>query len=106
MSTATSGRAREYRVRDHLAGHGYVPIMRASGSKGAADLLLGHPFTGALLVQVGAGSKRLGPAARERLCQAAELTGAEAVLAVATRRGITYWAVSRDIPSRWEEWTP
>jgi hypothetical protein len=106
MSTATSGRAREYRVRDHLATHGWQPIMRAAASKGPADLLMGHPFWGAALIQVGARSKVLGPADRARFVEAAELVGALCLLAVATREGIRFWQVTRDVPSRWEEWTP
>lgn len=106
MSTATTGRTREYRVRDHMATHGWVPIMRAAASKGAADLLLAHPEHGAALVQVGSKSKVLGPADRERLCTAAELCSALALLAIVIpRQPVAYWLVTRDIPSKWNRWT-
>lgn len=104
MSTATSGRAREYRVRDHMTDHGWQPIMRAAASKGAADLLMAHPLHGAALVQVGTANKSLGPADRERFVHAAELCGALALLATATRTGIRFWWVTRDQPRHWTEW--
>lgn len=105
MSTATDGRRREYKVRDHLEGQGWVRIMRAAGSKGAADLLLAHPVHGAALVQVGSESKTLGPADRERLCYAAELCSALPLLAVViNRQPVQFWLVSRDVPSKWERW--
>ena len=107
MSTATQGRAREHKVRDHLADHGWEPIMRAAASKGPADLLLGCPFRGALLVQVGSKSKTLGPADRERLMHAAELISAVPILAIVTpRQPIKCWRVDRGTPGKWPEWTP
>ena len=93
------------RVRERMTEDGWVPIMRAAGSKGAADLLMAHPVHGAALVQVGRQSKTLGPADRERLCVAAELCSALALLAVhVPRKGITYWTVTREVPSRWDKW--
>ena len=111
MSTATQGRDREYKVRDDLHTHGYVPIMRAAASKGAGDLLHGHPTVGAVLVQVGTGNKTLGPCDRERFCDAAFLINAVAVLAtvIATPGKATvirYWLVTKDVPSTWQEWKP
>lgn len=111
MSTATSGRTREYKVRDDLNARGYTPIMRAAASKGAADLLHGHPLIGAVLVQVGTGNKTLGPCDRERFMDAAYLCHALPVLAsVISTPGkatvINYWLVTRDVPSTWERWTP
>lgn len=111
MSTATSGRAREYLVRDALDAAGYAPIMRAAASKGAADLLHGHPFTGALLVQVGTANKSLNREGRYRLCAAADLCHGTPILAtVIQQRGkrteIRYWRVTREVPSKWDEWTP
>ena len=108
MSTATSGRAREHRVRDHLVTRGWVPIMRAAASKGAADLLMAHAIHGPALIQVGtAASKRLGPADRERLVNAAELCSALPLLA-ACAPGVRprFYLVTRDIPSRWDEYLP
>lgn len=105
MSTARLGRDREYRVQRDLTAHGWKPIMRAAASKGAADLLLGHPEHGAALVQVGSKSKVLGPADRERLCAAAELCSALALLAIVIpRQGIRYWQVTRGLPRTWVEW--
>lgn len=104
MSTATQGRYTEHKVADDLTRRGgWVKVMRAAASKGAADLLMAHPVHGAALVQVGRGSKRLGPADRERLCEAADLCGALALLAIAVpREAPTYWRVTRDTPSKWD----
>lgn len=111
MSTATSGRAREYLVRDRLTAAGYPAVMRAAASKGAADLLHGHPLVGAVLVQVGTGGKSLNQEARDRFCEAADLCHALPILAqVIQQRGrrteYRYWHVTRDVPSTWNEWTP
>jgi hypothetical protein len=111
VSTATSGRAREYKVRDHLTSLGYPFVMRAAASKGPGDLLHGHPLIGAVLVQVGTANKQLNQEGRDRFCEAADLTGALPVLAtvIATPGHptvIRYWHVTRDIPSTWKEWTP
>lgn len=111
MSTATSGRAREYKVRDDLVDRGYDFIMRAAASKGAADLLHGHPLIGAVLVQVGTKSKALGPADRDRFLMAAELCHALPVLAaVVPNPGkateIRYWIVGPGPASTWTEWSP
>jgi len=105
MSTATDGRRREYKVRDDMTEDGWHYIMRAAGSKGAADLLLAHPFHGAALVQVGSKSKALGPAERERLCYAADLCSALPLLAIVIpRQPIAYWLVTRDTPAKWDRW--
>lgn len=105
-NTARLGRDREHRVRERMAAEGWVPIMRAAASKGAADLLMAHPDHGAALVQVGSKSKTLGPADRERLCDAAELCGALALLAIVVpRQPVAYWLVTRDTPSTWTHWT-
>jgi hypothetical protein len=45
MSTATTGRSSEYKVRDDLISHGWEFVMRAAASKGPGDLLMGHPLT-------------------------------------------------------------
>lgn len=105
MSTATYGRSLEYRVRDDLKKTGWVPIMRAAGSKGAADLLVAHPVHGAALVQIGGKSKKLGPADRARLTHAANLCSALAVLAVVVpRQPIRYSLVTNGRPGTWAEW--
>lgn len=106
MSTAQLGARRERLVRDAMTRDGWVWIMRAAASKGAADLLMAHPVHGAALVQVGSASKTLGPADRDRLCVAAELTGALAILAIVIpRQPIRYWLVTRDKPAAWDEWS-
>jgi hypothetical protein len=106
MSTATQGRAREYRVRDHMIAAGWTFIMRAAASKGAADLLMGHEEHGAALIQVGTLGKNLGPAERSRFLRAAHLTSALPIVARAHRTGIKYAIVHDGIPSDWEPWTP
>ena len=101
MSTATAGRAREYKVRDHLIGLGWVHIMRAAASKGAADLLMGHETHGATLIQVGTRSKHLGPDARTRFLRAAHITGALPIEAIVHRGRITYRLVHDTTPRHW-----
>lgn len=105
MSTASDGRRREHQVRDDLVAHGWTFIMRAAGSKGPGDLLLGHPEYGGALIQVGSKSKRLGPADRVRLLDSAEMIGALALLAIVIpRQGISYFEVSRGLPQTWARW--
>ena len=107
MSTATIGRAYEYKVRDDMKAHGWVHIMRAAASKGPADLILAHPQYGVALVQVGTKSKTLGPDDRARLVTASRLCSALSILAVVVpRQPIRYWLVTRDVPSAWDEWSP
>lgn len=106
MSSATIGRATEYLIRDHLIGQGWKHIMRASSSKGSADLLMAHPIHGAALIQCGRRTKTLGPADRQRLCDDAESIGALALLAIhIPRHGINLWAVTRGKPSEWKVWS-
>lgn len=107
MSTATSGRRREYAVRDELVARGWPYIMRAAASKGPGDLLHGHPVHGGLLVQVGTRNKALGPADRDRFVTAAEHICAIPVLAVVIpRHGIRWWHVTRDKPATWQPFQP
>ncbi len=102
MSTATRGRRYEYIARDHLIAHGWTHIMRAAASKGPGDLLMAHPQHGGALIQVGATSKRLGPADRERLCDAADLISALPLLFTITRGHIDIRVVDRGKPAGWE----
>ena len=108
MSTASNGRAREHRVRNDLAKRGWVPILRAAGSRGVADLLLAHPDRGAALVQVGtAASKRLSPGERAAFLLAADMCGALAVVALCgPGKPPRYLLATRDKPGTWEEFTP
>jgi hypothetical protein len=105
MTHYSNGKAREYRVRDALIADGWTLIAQTGGSKGAADLVMACPERGWLLVQVGSKTKALGPADRERLCDLADIGGALAVLAIVIpRQGITYYEVTRDVPSKWARW--
>lgn len=105
MSTATQGRRGEYRVRDRLAADGWLLVARSAASKGAADLIMVHPDHGLALIQAGTPNKTLGPADRERLCNMADLCNALPLLAVVVpRKSIRFFQVTRDVPSKWEEW--
>lgn len=105
MSTATSGRAREYRVRDHMIAAGWYLVARSAGSKGAADLVMVHPIHGLALVQVGTGSKTLGPADRARFVTLANACGALPLLAVCTPgKPARFWWVGLGTASTWTEW--
>lgn len=107
VSTATEGRRREHKVRDHMAASGWKQIARAAGSKGPADLVMAHWDHGVALVQVGTENKRLGPAERARLIEAADMCSALPVVAnAAARKAITYWRVVDGPPSEWEVWRP
>ncbi|WP_102157686.1 hypothetical protein [Zhihengliuella halotolerans] len=105
MSTASQGRAREYRVRDHLIEHGWVLIMRAAASKGPADLAMAHPEHGLALVQVGTDGKDLGPAARTRFLDAADLCGALPLVA-RVKGKIRYSILTPGPASTWTDWAP
>lgn len=106
MSTATQGRAREYKVRDAMIDAGWVYIMRAAGSKGPADIAMAHEEHGLALVQVGTAGKNLGPADRTRLLAAAYLCSALPIVARVDRGIIRYAIVHDGVPSDWEPWTP
>ena len=106
MSTATDGRAREYKVRDHLISLGWEPIFRSAGSKGPADIGMATPLRGLALIQVGGAGKTLGPADRKRLHRAAWMCGAMPVLANVHKGRITYREVTLDKPSQWPDWEP
>lgn len=106
MSTATQGRAREHKVRDHMIAAGWELISRSAGSKGPADLVMASEEHGLALVQVGTGLKRLGPTERARLRHAARLSSALPILATVTRGAITYWWVGPGPASTWTEWSP
>lgn len=101
MSAASQGRAREHRTRDILTESGWIMVMRAAASKGPADLLMGHPHHGAALIQVGTRNKRLDPDDRNRLCDAADLCGALALLATLHRGKLTVHIVDRGKPGDW-----
>lgn len=108
MSTASNGAARERRVSKYMVDRGWMQIMRAAASKGAADLAMLHPFYGLAWVQVGtAKSKTLSPADRDRLVAIAEQTHAVPLLAT-SGPGIPtrFWRVTRDTASTWQEYQP
>ena len=106
MSTATSGRAREYKVKDALIAHGWELIARSAASKGPADLIMASEEYGLALIQVGTANKRLGPADRTRLLHAAWLCSALPIVATVNRGHINYALVHDGTPSDWEPWTP
>lgn len=84
---------------------GWSFIMRAAASKGPADLAMAHPEHGLALIQVGSKSKTLGPADRERLCDAADLCSALPLLAIIRPREKTQtWVVDRGRPAGWAVW--
>lgn len=105
MSTASQGRAREYRVRDHMIARGWSLIMRAAASKGPADLAMAHPEHGLALVQVGTDGKDLGPAARARFIEAAWMCSALPVVA-RVKGGIRYSIINPGPSSKWDDWSP
>lgn len=105
MSTATSGRAREHRVRDRMIEAGWLLVARSAGSKGACDLVMVHPFNGLALVQVGTGNKTLGPADRDRFVSLAEVCSALPLLAACSPgKPPTFWWVTRETASNWTRW--
>lgn len=111
MSDAHKGRRREWKVRDELKGHGWHLVARSAGSKGAADLVMVHPFHGLALLQVGTANKTLGPADRTRLLELAGMCGAlPLVCHVIAQPGkpttLSYWRVYDSPPSNWEPWDP
>jgi hypothetical protein len=85
---------------------GWRQVMRAAGSKGSADLFMVHPEYGGALVQVGTESKSLGPGGRQRFLRDAADTGSLAIIAIATRRGITYHQCGIGSAGTWDEWSP
>lgn len=105
MSTATAGRAREYKARDHMIAHGWQFIMRAAASKGPADLLMAHETHGAALVQVGTRNKQIGPAARTRFLRAAYLCSALPLLVTVHLGKVKCWHVTSDSPRHWVDVT-
>ena len=107
VSTASIGRSREHAVAVELARHGWLKLMRAAASKGSADLLMAHSEYGAMWLQVGSRTKRLGPADRDRFLADAELISALPILAVVIpRQPIRYWHVNAGQPRGWAAWTP
>lgn len=107
MSTATSGRAREYKVRDHLISMGWTFVNRSAASKGAMDLILASEERGLIFVQAGTEkSKSLGPADRERFVHISYLASAVPVIATVERGKFRYREVTLDKPAKWPDWDP
>lgn len=103
MSTASTGRAREHRVRDILINHGWSLVARSAGSKGPADLVVVHPDHGLALVQVGTGNKTLGPADRTRFLDLADLCSALPLVALCVPRlPVKFLCVNEGPASTWE----
>jgi hypothetical protein len=107
MSTASSGRAREWKVRDHMLAHGWQLVMRSAGSRGAADLAMVHPDRGLALLQIGTPNKTLGPADRARFVELATLCSALPIVAVVIPGiGVRYREANTLPASRWTEFQP
>lgn len=122
MSAARNGAARERRVSKHMQDRGWLQIMRAAASKGAADLAMLHPYYGLAWVQVGTakskaircddpdcdhGGQSGAWCGRDRLVAIAEQTHAVPLLAT-SGPGIPtrYFVVTRDTASTWQEYQP
>lgn len=106
VSTASNGRAREHRVRDHLIAKDWLLVARSAGSKGPCDLVMVHPFFGVALVQVGtAKSKRLNPDERAKFVALAEACSALPLVALCSP-GIPprFLVATRDVPGKWRAW--
>jgi Holliday junction resolvase len=108
VSHYSRGRNAEWQVRDHLLHHGYA-VIRASGSKGAADLVA---FTTGrvLFVQVKTSGAPIPPASRSALIALADVVGPLiAIPIVAVRLGpsdIEYWALTGPGPRDRLPWEP
>lgn len=98
---------RELRVQKRLVELGWTPIMHAAASKGAADLIMAHPVHGLALIQVGTVNKALGPAARERLLDAAWLCSALPLIATPIPGvGLRVRLVTQTSAHSWPEFDP
>jgi Holliday junction resolvase len=95
------GHARERRVRDLLESDDWW-VSRAAGSLGDADLIALRHDRRPRLIEVkstaGGPYERFGPAARARLTFAAELAGADALLAWWPPRGHLPWIPATEWP--------
>lgn len=107
MSSATNGRKREHRVRNHLVDHGWHLVSRSAGSKGPADIVMVHPDQGLALIQVGPKGKSIGPTERARLVALADLCSALPLIATPLPGvGIRYRVVTRGPASTWHPYDP
>lgn len=107
MSEYRKGSRIERLVRDHLQEHGYA-VIRAAGSKGAADLAA---FANGLVlfVSVKRTNALISPAERLALLALAEHVGIIAIPIVATkpiRQPITYRLLTGPGPKDWLPWEP
>lgn len=109
MSTATVGRAKEYKVRDHLLTAGWAFPLRSAASKGVADLTLFKPGR-VLLVQVKASDPYLLPIERQRLLAMADWVGLTLALPVVAatpnRKPIVYRLLTGPGHDDWAPWDP
>lgn len=86
--------------------YGWECICRSAGSKGPADLVMAHALHGLALVQVGPVDKVIGPAARERLLHAAELSSALPLIATPLRVGYRLRLVTMTPAQSWLDFDP
>lgn len=107
MSSYHDGRRVEYKVRDALAGAGWV-VVRPAASHGAADLIAFHPRRVVAFVQVKR-SGQIRPPERRRLIAMADLLGPCGLPVVASkppRKPLTYRLLTGTAPNEWVPWEP
>lgn len=96
------GHDRERQVKAHLQERDWV-VVRAAGSLGGIDLVAMKPGRRPLLVEVkstaGGPYERFQPAERDALRLAADMAGAEAILAWWPPRGKLHWIEASEWPA-------
>jgi holliday junction resolvase len=108
MTAYANGARVERLVRDHLQANGYA-VIKAAGSKGAADLVAFRRGW-VLFVQVKRTQAQLSPAARTRLLELADTLGAHIAIPVVAskpaRMPISYRVLTGPGPKDWLPWEP
>jgi Holliday junction resolvase len=104
VTNYTAGRAFEYQVRDDLEADGYQ-VIRAAGSKGAADLIAIKPGQ-ILLVQVKRLNGTIPPADRVKLTDLARMCDGLPLVAhkPVPRGGIKYRLLTGTGVADWVAW--
>lgn len=108
MSGYAQGTRIERLVRDHLRDHGYA-VIRAAGSKGAADLAA-FACSEVLFVSVKRTIALISPAERNALLALADVLGGylgtPLVATKPVRQPINYRALTGPGPNDWIPWEP